>query len=139
MECSMRVLFWFCDRFAWTTSMKALANAPEGEPGEYQNSVVAFVHVEPKDGEQGSSAETKLVKNAKWLARKWNVTNIILHSFTHLGEEKADADAACALLDRVERRLQDAGYRTAQTPYGYFLNLEITARGHPLARVYKEF
>jgi hypothetical protein len=33
--------------------------------------VVAFIHVEPPDVEDGSSAETKLVKNAKRLARKW--------------------------------------------------------------------
>ena len=135
----MRVLFWFCDRFAWTTSMKALPEVPEGEPGEHENSVVAFVHVEPKDAEQSSSAETKLVKNAKWLARKWKVTNIVLHSFTHLGEEKAEAHQARALLDQVQQRLEDTGYRTVQTPYGYFLNLEIKAQGHPLARVYKEF
>ncbi len=132
----MKVLFWFCDRFAWTTSMKALADAPEGEPGEYENSVVAFIHVESKDD---SSAQTKLVKNAKWLARKWNVTNIVLHSFTHLGEEKAEPDQAQALLDQAQERLEKAGYRTVQTPYGYFLNLEIKAQGHPLARVYKEF
>ena len=134
----MRILLWHCDRFAWTPAMKTLEDAPEAEPSEQENTVVAFVHVEPKDVGEGSSAETKLVKNAKWLARKWEISQIVLHSFTHLGEEKAEPDQARALLDSVQERLEKAGYSTVQTPYGYFLNLEIKAQGHPLARIYKE-
>lgn len=135
----MRVLFWYCDRFDWTPAMKTLPDTPEAEPAENENAVVAFVHIEPGDVEAGSSTETKLVKNAKWLARKWEITRVVLHSFTHLGEEKAEADKAQSLLDRAQKRLEKAGYSVVQTPYGYFLDLAIKAPGHPLARVYKEF
>ena len=134
----MRVLFWYCDHFAWKPAMKTLENAPYAEPSENNNSIVAFVHIEPKDTQTGNSAETKLVKNGKWLARKWDVKEIVLHSFTHLGEEKAKAQDAKALLDRAQKRLETAGYSVVQTPYGYFLDLVIKAQGHPLARVYKE-
>jgi Archaea-specific editing domain of threonyl-tRNA synthetase len=135
----MRVLFWYCDRFDWTPAMKTLPDTPEAEPAKNENAVVAFVHIEPGDVEAGSSAETKLVKNAKWLVRKWENTRVVLHSFTHLGEEKAEADKAQSLLDRAQKRLEKAGYSVVQTPYGYFLDLAIKAPGHPLARVYKEF
>lgn len=135
----MRVLFWYCDRFDWTPAMKTLPDTPEAEPAENENAVVAFVHIEPGDVEAGSSAETKLVKNAKWLVRKWENTRVVLHSFTHLGEEKAEADKAQSLLDRAQKRLEKAGYSVVQTPYGYFLDLAIKTPGHPLARVYKEF
>jgi len=56
-----------------------------------------------------------------------------------MGEEKADPDKAQALLDRTQKRLENADYSVVQTPYGYFLDLSIEAPGHPLARVYKEF
>jgi hypothetical protein len=135
----MRVLFWYCDRFDWTPAIKTLDSVPKAEPAKNKNTVVAFVHIEPRDVDAGSSAETKLVKNAKWLARKWDITKVILHSFTHLGEEKADPDKAQALLDRAQKRLENADYSVVQTPYGYFLDLTIKAPGHPLARVYKEF
>jgi Archaea-specific editing domain of threonyl-tRNA synthetase len=135
----MRVLFWFCDDFDWTPAIKTLPDVPEAEPAENRNTVVAFVHIEPRDVESGSSSETKLVKNAKWLARKWETLRIILHSFTHLGQEKADPEKALELLDRTKERLENAGYSVDQTPYGYFLDLKINAPGHPLARVYKEF
>lgn len=136
---TMRVLFWYCERFDWTCAMKTLEDAPDAGPAENENSVVAFVHIEPDDVEDGSSAETKLVKNSKWLARKWEIQKVVLHSFTHLGEEKAEVTRAKALLDRARQRLENAGYSVVQTPYGYFLNLVIKTRGHPLARVYKEF
>ena len=135
----MRVLFWYCDRFDWTPAIKTLDDVPKAEPAENKNTVVAFVHIEPRDVDAGSSAETKLVKNAKWLARKWEIARVVLHSFTHLGEEKADPDKAYALLDRAQKRLENADYSVVQTPYGYFLDLTIKAPGHPLARVYKEF
>jgi len=134
----MRVLFWYCDRFSWTPAIKTLADAPDAKPAEQEKAVVAFVHVEPKDMEEDSPAETKLVKNSKWLARKWEIKKVVLHSFTHLGEEKAEPHEAQALLDRAQERLEKAGYLTLQTPYGYFLSLEMEAPGHPLARIYKE-
>lgn len=135
----MRVMFWFCDTFAWTPTIKTLDHVPDADPGEVHRAVVAFIHVEPRDTEAGSSAETKLVKNAKWLARKWAVETILLHSFTHLGEEKADADAAAALIARAADRLGTAGYEARQTAYGHYNDLFIQAQGHPLARIYKEF
>jgi hypothetical protein len=135
----MRVLFWFCDRFEWTPSMQTIDDAPPAEPAQFAKAVVAFVHVEPNDTATGSSAETKLVKNAKWLARKWEVSTVVLHSFTHLGEEKADPTDAHALLLRARERLRSSGYQPVLTPYGYFNDLVIDAPGHPLARIYKAF
>lgn len=135
----MRILFWYCERFDWTPAFQALPEAGIAAPAENENSVVAFIHIEPQDVQADSSAETKLVKNTKWLARKWKIKEIVLHSFTHLGKEKAEAAEALALLGRVQTRLETAGYSVVQTPYGYFLDLKMHAPGHPLARVYKEF
>ena len=135
----MRVMFWFCDTFAWTPAMKTLEDAAEAQPETIEKAVVAYIHVEPKDVLPGSSAETKLIKNAKWVARKWDVKTVVLHSFTHLGEDKADPEEAGNLILRARDRLKDAEYEPVLTPYGYYLDLEIKAVGHPLARIYKEF
>lgn len=139
----MRILLWYCEKFHWTPAIKTLESVPDllsaSEQEEYRNVVVAFIHVEPKDVLESSSAEKKLLKNLKWLAKKWHNSPIILHSFTHLGEEKAGAQEAQELLNRVEVRLKNVDYDVLQTPYGYFLDLDMQAKGHPLARIYKEF
>lgn len=134
----MKVLFWYCDNFAWNPTLKTLPDAPDAIASAHKNCIVAFIHVEPKDVAGGSSAETKLVKNAKWLARKWETSRVVLHSFTHLGEEKAAPEAAKGLIDRVHARLENAAYEPCQTPYGHFNDLSIQAPGHPLARIFKE-
>jgi len=135
----MRVLFWYCDKFAWTPTIKSLDQVPESGPDAAGDVVVAFVHVEPRDVEKGSSAETKLVKNSKWLARKWDVSRVLLHSFTHLGEEKADPDLAGKVLEQARDRLIKSGYDASLTAFGYYNDLVIEAQGHPLARIFKEF
>jgi hypothetical protein len=135
----MRVLFWYCEKFAWNPAIKTLQTYPDARADERRNIVVAFIHVEPQDTQEASSAETRLIKTAKWLARKWEVKRVLLHSFAHLAEEKADSDQAKALLDRAQTRLENAGYEALQTPYGYFNDLSLTARGHPLARIFKKF
>ena len=132
----MRVLYWYFDRVAWTPAMRTLDDAPDPGPGELTETVGAFVHVEPGDG---PAQQTKLVKNAKWLARKWEGNRVLLHSFTHLGEDKADPEAARAMLDGAKERLTDAGYEVYETPYGWFLDLDMQAPGRPLARIFKEF
>lgn len=135
----MRVLFWYCDEFGYVPAMKTLEDQPDATAARHTGTVVAFVHVEGRDLQEGATAETKLVKNAKWLARKWDTKRIVLHSFTHLAQEKAEPQQAKALLDRAQARLEAAGYEASQTPYGYFLDLELKAPGHPLARIFKEF
>jgi hypothetical protein len=82
------------------------------------------------------SREKKLVNHLKWVARKNNTTTVILHSFAHLSDSKASARFTKDLLDQAEIRLQKAGYETAQTPFGYFLDLNIKAPGFSLARIW---
>ncbi len=136
----MRLLMLYCNQFAYRTSQKGLADIDEiQEEKTFENVLVGFIHVEPEDAEKRSTVETKLVKNLKWAARKNNTNHIILHSFAHLSEEKGDLETTKTLFDNAEQRLKSAGYQTAQTPFGYFLDIDVKAPGYPLARLFKEF
>jgi hypothetical protein len=57
-------------------------------------------------------------------------------SFAHLSYSKASTEFTKAVFDQAEKRLQNAGYVTAQTPFGYFLDLQIDAPGFSLARIW---
>ena len=130
----------YIDEFRYKTSVKNLESAPcidEEKVIEY--ALLGFIHVEPEDQENLSSVETKLVKNLKWAARKNETDTVVLHSFAHLAETKADPEFTKRLLDNAESRLKNAGYVTYQTPFGYFLDLDIKAPGHSLSRLFKEF
>ena len=134
----MKLLLWYCSRLAWKPTQKTLEDVADGVPDEVLHAVVGFIHVEPEDEERASKVETKLVKNLKWLAGKWNTKSIVLHSFSHLGEHKADAGFSQSLFARARKRLEEADYKVIETPYGHFNDLELVAPGHPLARVFKQ-
>jgi len=136
----MRVIFWYMDSFTYHPAIKNLDSADDVKEGaEIKDSIVAFIHAEEKDEDNASKVETKLVKNIKWLSGKLGCQNIVLHSFAHLSESKSNPEFLKGLFNRAQQRLENSGYKVAQTPFGYFLDIEISAPGKPLARVYKEF
>jgi len=135
----MRVLFWYMDEFSWTPTLKTLEEMPDGEPGVVEGAVVAFVHAEPDDEGRLGKQVTRLVKQLKWLARKWETREVVLHSFAHLGADKADPAAAAELFEQSAERLAAVDYRVTVTPFGYFNDIRISAPGEPLARIYKAF
>jgi len=136
----MRVIFWYMESFEYHPALKNLEQADIVTKGAaFEDSLVAFIHSEEQDEENASKVETKLIKNIKWLSSKLDCKNIVLHSFVHLAETKCDPQFLKQLFNRAEERLKGTGYAVAQTPFGYFLDISISAPGKSLARVYKEF
>jgi len=136
----MKLLMIYADKFGYKTSVKNLESASTiDEEKVIENALLGLIQVEPKDEENLSSIETKLIKNLKWAARKNETDKVILHSFAHLAETKADPEVTKRFLDNAESRLINAGYVAYQTPFGYFLDLDIKAPGHSFARLFKEF
>lgn len=128
------------DRFLYKPRLKTLDEFPDhNESKTFENAQVAFIHAESSDEDEDRSKaiEKKLIKNLKWIAGKNQTKLIVLHSFAHLSESKAAPGFTKAFFDRVEVRLKNSGYEVFQTPFGYFLDLEVSAPGHSLARVFK--
>ena len=136
----MKLLMIYSDKFAYKTSIKNLDSVENyEEEKQIENALVGFIQVEQKDEEDIAKAETKMIKNLKWAAKKNETTIIVLHSFAHLSMSKADEEITKQLFDRAEQRLKNSGYEVFQTPFGYFLDLNVQAPGKSLARVFKEF
>lgn len=136
----MRVLIFYTKSFSYTPQIKNLENAPEpGEPKSFEDCLLACIQIEAADEEKDvKSREKKLVNHLKWAARKNNTKRIVLHSFAHLGESKADVGFTKEVFDAAQKRLENAEHEVAQTPFGYFLDLKIDAPGFSLARIWAE-
>ena len=134
----MKLLLFQAKKFYWASFSKTLEDALEQEVAEtVTEALVVFLHAEVED-EENPKLETKVVKNIKWLANKRGLKNIVLHSFTHLSGSTASPAFAQNLLDRLEERLHNTGYRVWQTPFGYFCEWELAVYGDSLAKVFKE-
>ncbi len=136
----MKLLMIYAKKFSYKPTIKVLENAEEVGSGEsFENVQVAFIQMEKEDEERIKAVETKLVKNLKWVAGKNKTRHIILHSFAHLSESKADPEFTKELFDSTQIRLENTDYQINQTPFGYFLDLNVDAPGFSLARVFKSF
>jgi glycerophosphoryl diester phosphodiesterase len=130
----------YADEFTYQTRSKTLETVEEfQEKKQIKNALVGFIQVEKEDEEQMEKVETKLVKNLKWAAKKNNTSTIILHSFAHLSLSKGDPELTLKIFDHAEKRLKETNYNACQTPFGYFLDLDLKAPGKSLARVFKAF
>ncbi|MCF6240695.1 MAG: threonyl-tRNA synthetase editing domain-containing protein [Bacteroidales bacterium] len=135
----MKLLMIYCTKFAYKPAVKNLDFVKNiSEEKTFENVLVAFIQAEEKDEDNLTSIEKKLVKNLKWAAKKNETNTVILHSFAHLSESKAKPEFTKELFDQAEARLQNANYETAQTPFGYFLDLDVKAPGYSLARIFKD-
>jgi len=134
----MKVLVIYCKSFSYHPATKTLPdieNVTEGK--SFSDCILAFIQVEAEDEEKElSGREKKLVNHLKWTARKNNTNTIVLHSFAHLSDSKASAEYTKSLFDLAQIRLINGGYRTEETPFGYFLDLSIEAPGFSLARIW---
>jgi len=134
----MKVLTMFVDEFSYIPAQKNLELAESAAEGKtFSKAILAFIQVEQTDEENDvKSREKKLVNHLKWVARKNECNSVILHSFAHLSESKASPEFTKTLFDEAEKRLLNAEFLVAQTPFGYFLDLNIKAPGFSLARIW---
>jgi len=134
----MKVLVIYCKEFSYHPALKTLPDIEEVATGKkFDDCIVAFIQVEAEDEEKEvSGREKKLVNHLKWTARKNNTNTVVLHSFAHLSESKGSAGYTKELFDLAEKRLINGGFATEQTPFGYFLDLNINAPGFSLARIW---
>ena len=128
----------YMTNFSYTPTIKTISSMPDfTEEKKYSNIQAAFIQVEKEDEENETAVKKKLLKNLKWIAGKNETKKIILHSFAHLSESKAEPEFTKLLFDNIDERLTNSGFEVAQTPFGYFLDLGIEAPGYSLARVFK--
>ncbi len=136
----MKLLLIYMNEFSCYPRVKTLEDFPDVQDDLSLSDVqTAFIHAEAEDEDtdRTPAVEKKLLKNIKWAAGKNNTKKVVLHSFAHLSESKAEPHFTKALFGRVEERLKNSGYDVYQTPFGYFLDLDVKAPGYSLARVFK--
>ncbi len=137
----MKLLTFQTKRFRWAPFSKTLEDAPDpGPETEVTDAVVAFLHIEQRDEDpdQRKRAFKHTLKHLKWLANKRELRTIVLHSFTHLGGQNADAQFALAFMDQLRERLSGTGYTVHITPFGYMCEWDLSVHGESLAKVWKE-
>ena len=113
-------------------------NESDDKKTTLSESVVVWIHSEASDETNRVGVLRKMVKNIRWLAKKVECNSIILHSFAHLDDSKADSEFADALIEEVADRLREREYDVHIVPYGQFYEFDMHVKGPSLAKVFKK-
>jgi hypothetical protein len=136
----MRIILFYAPSFWFRTYRKVLEDVPDLDMERSAGSaVVVFYQAEAEDEAKKGGVVTKLVKNIKWLAGKFQTKTIVLHSFSHLSLSKAPSELTEEIITDARERLGRSGFTIIETPFGYLNEWKMHVAGESLAKVYKEF
>ncbi len=135
----MRLLSFHCTYFKYEVKKKSRSKIIEdltdgNKIGKLENAIVLFISVEKQDETNPSYIERTIIEIEKIL-QQLKVTNIVVLSFAHLFGELSDQEFGFNALKLLESKLKQKGYTTLRPPYGWFNELELKAKGHPLSRI----
>jgi threonyl-tRNA synthetase len=134
----VRVLIWHVDSFVCRITEKG--RSPLVEPmGERETRVdealLVLTSVEKSDERAPQLVAERAAKMLAEHARKLKVNTIVLHSFAHLFAELAAPQIAVDVMKETASRLRADEFTVARPPFGWFNELDIKAKGHPLSRL----
>ena len=138
----MRALIWHVDSFVSRITEKGRSSVvePMGErETRVAEAILVLASVEKADERAPQIVAQRAAAMLVEHARKLKVNTVVLHSFAHLFAELAAPQVAIDVLKETEARLAEAGLIVVRTPFGYFNELEIKAKGHPLSRLARVF
>lgn len=138
----MRVLVWHLDRFRSVVTEKGrspVCEEPRAREAMAANCALCMIAVEKADEGRVEDVAARFAEFAGEHARTIGVTTFVLLPFSHLFVQLGDPHTALAIFDSIETKLVSAGLDVIRLPFGWFNELELKAKGHPVSRVARQF
>ena len=137
----MRFLCWHVEKFKATLTKKG--RSPITEPFQekevrLENGLLLMVGVEKEDEKRSEEILEKATKEVLNHSHQLGVSRVVILPFSHLFVKLGKAEAALEILKNFAERLSREGLEVKRVPFGWFNELEIKAKGHPLSRIARE-
>jgi len=99
-----------------------------------ENAIVLFISFDKTDENDTSILENGVGEIEK-ITNQLKISNVVLIPFAHLFGDLSSPEYALHSLKELEKLLQEKEYSTIRLPFGWFNELEMNAKGHPLSRI----
>lgn len=134
----MRFLSFHCDYFKYRTTKRSRSKVFEeltdiNKESSLDNLILLFISIEKKDEGNAKLLENTVIEIEK-IIKQIKVSNIVLLSFAHLFGDLSTPEFSLKTLKELEDLLKER-YTVLRPPFGWFNELEIKAKGHPLSRI----
>ena len=135
----MKVLGLHCNHIWYRVGTPSIGEDTSllGKEWSCDSCVIILIHVEKEDEKRPNEMARRLRKFSIWFARLNDVDKIVLHSFAHLSESKADPNIARQIIEKAYKGIIQRGYNAHLTPFGYFLELKLHISDRTSSRVFK--
>jgi len=135
----MRFLSFHCDYFKYNVKKKSRSKFIEdlsetNQIGTLNDCLVLFITVEKKDEANDNLLINALTEIEK-IVHQLNINNILLLSFAHLFGKLSSPKFSFQSLKLLENLLSKKGFNILRPPFGWFNEIELKAKGHPLSRI----
>jgi len=136
----MRLLIWHVDSFSAEPTERGRSKIADAEPqrAHIEDGLVVFAAVEKGDEPEPQAVATRAAAAIIEVARQLGAQRVLLHSFAHLFVELSTPKVAREVLNETQRLLEAEGIQVSQSAFGWFNQLEMKAKGHPLSRVARQ-
>ncbi|MFX0019463.1 MAG: threonyl-tRNA synthetase editing domain-containing protein [Candidatus Hermodarchaeota archaeon] len=134
----MRFISFHCEFFKYKTTKRSRSKVFEeltdiNKENSLDNLILLFISVEKKDEDNPKLIEKTVIEIEK-IIKQIKVSNIVLLSFAHLFGDLSTPEFSLKILKELEDILKGR-YNVLRPPFGWFNELEIKAKGHPLSRI----
>jgi len=134
----MRFLSFHCEYFKYKTTKRSRSKVFEeltdnNKESSLNNLILLFISVEKKDESNPKFLEKSVIEIEK-IIKQIKVSNIVLLSFAHLFGDLSSPEFSLKSLRELENLLKER-YTVLRPPFGWFNELEVKAKGHPLSRI----
>lgn len=138
----MRLLILHVSRFACTATQKGRSKLVEPlaeRTTVFEDGLVVLASAEAGDERGPEAVAGQAAAELVRVAGQVGARRALVHPFAHLFGEPASGDTALAALDALTRKLNERGLEASRSPFGWFFSWELSAKGHPLSRLARQF
>jgi threonyl-tRNA synthetase len=137
----MRVLQLHCKNFSYQVKRETpVAEKPAIPQDEtLEDVLVCFTCFEKKDENRLNEIIDRFVDNIKVDVSRIGCSSILLYPYAHLSKSLGSARLAKEFLNNLVEELNNAGFETHKSPFGWYKAFELSCIGHPLSEAYREY
>ena len=135
----MRFLSFHVDYFRYKVTKKGRSKIIEeitenNREAQIKNALALFITTEKRDEENPEFLEKGIAEIEK-ITAQLKLSNIVIVPFAHLFGQLSTLEFAFKSFKRIESNLKLKDYSVLRLPFGWFNELEMKAKGHPLSRI----
>ncbi len=135
----MRFLSFHVDYFRYKVTKKGRSKVIEeitedNRENQIKNALVLFISTEKRDEENSEILKKSIIEIEK-ITNQLKISNIVIVPFAHLFGQLSTIEFSFEFFKKIELELKMMDYSVVRLPFGWFNELEMKAKGHPLSRI----